>query len=286
MKAPVFDPSWSDEVKRVYEHDLREIWDSTIARHVFNMYHAQLELFFSLVDETTKEAAKRSHSEITTCRILDVGCAQGTLALKLAEQGHKVTAIDLRQGFLDYAQSRWTHGDIQFIQGNVLELDLSNEIEQQNGFDIIFANQIIEHLVYPLDMVEALTALLNDNGKLIVTTPNGQYIKNSLPSFTEIGDPAQWEDKQFTADGDGHFFAYLDSELSDIFRQAGLQDIQTQNYETPWVSGHIKFRYLHSLLPYRWLSKLNQLTLQSPLGKRMSHQLLISGTRRSNNISK
>lgn len=262
MKQPAFDSAWSDEVKRVYEHDLREIWNPMIARHIFNMYHSQLQRL-------------QKFAPNQPCKILDVGCAQATLAMQLAEAGHKVTAMDLRQDFLDYAQLRWTHGDIKFVCGNVLNID-DNQMSEK--YDLIFANQIIEHLVYPLEMVTALKKRLNLQGRLIVTTPNGQYLKNKLPTFTALGDPNQWQEKQFTADGDGHFFAYLASELETIFHDAGFQSITCENYETPWISGHMKFRYLHPILPFRLLNAFDKLSLASPLRSRISHQLLISGS--------
>jgi len=42
IKAPVYDPAWS-EVKTLYRHDIQEIWDPTINRHIWNQYHNQLD---------------------------------------------------------------------------------------------------------------------------------------------------------------------------------------------------------------------------------------------------
>ncbi len=164
MKHPVFDKSWSAEVQRVYDHDMQEIWDKSIAGHIFNMYHNQLEIYKSLVPEKAK-------------KILDVGCAQATLALLLAEDGFDVTAVDLRADFLDYAKTRWTHGKIKFLQGNVFDIQI------EKGFDVIFGNQILEHLVYPKEFIEKLSSLLEANGLIIMTTPNGEYINNRLPAY-------------------------------------------------------------------------------------------------------
>lgn len=261
MKRPVFQSSWSDEVQALYTHDMQEIWDPTLAPQVWNQYHNQLELYLSFADMGRKLG------------ILDVGCAQGTLALLLAESGHRVCAMDLRQEFLDYAASRYEHGHIDFVQGNVLELNSDKK------FDLIFANQIIEHLVYPLEMINSLKGLLKPGGRLVITTPNGAYIKNSLPSFHELGDPVQWEDKQFTADGDGHFFAYLDYELTVLFQESGFFGITVRFFETPWISGHMKLRYIHGTVPAALLKKMDDIALRLPLMNRyFSHQLLITGT--------
>jgi 2-polyprenyl-3-methyl-5-hydroxy-6-metoxy-1,4-benzoquinol methylase len=259
VKAPVFDPDWPDEVKALYRHDMEEIWNPELTPQVWNLYHSQLELYCTLAGEEPKD-------------ILDVGCAQGTLALILAEHGHRVTAIDIRQSFLDYAQSRYSHGDIEFICGNALEIEVVKK------FDVIFANQILEHLVYPAEFTSRLSRLLKLGGLLAMSTPNGHYLKNNLPSFTALGDPKQWEHRQFFADGDGHFFAYRMAELNSMFTAAGLTGVRTVWFESPWISGHLKFRYLQKLLPYGLLKALDRVLIRAPLiGKYLSHQLLTTG---------
>lgn len=260
MKPPRFDSRWPEDVQALYRHDMQEIWDPSIAPQIWNQYHNQLDLYRRLCNDRGR------------LDILDVGCAQGTLALLLAEDGHNVCAMDIRKQFLDYAASRHEKGDVRFVCANAME----GEIDGQ--YDLIFANQIIEHLVYPLELVQRLAARLKPGGRLVMTTPNGGYLKNSLPSFKELGDPAQHEHRQFTADGDGHFFAYRVDELAEIFSGAGLRNIRVSHFETPWISGHMKLRYLHSWVLVALLRALDAATLFVPgLGKRFAHQLLVVG---------
>ena len=261
MKKPHYDNDWSLAVKQLYKHDMEEYWDKSLVPNKWNQYKNLLNTYMSLVPD------------VQQLDILDVGCAQATLALLLAEQGHKVTAVDLRQESLDYAQSRYEKGEIEFIQQNVLEAKL------EKSYDLVFANQIIEHLVYPEKMVNTLKKMLKPGGKLIVATPNHAYLKCTLPSFTELGNPKDWEEKQFTADGDGHFFAYTAEELKTIFDQCEIHNIDCRLFETPFISGHMKLRYLHKLLPFKLLKLLDSITLALPfLQKRCSHQIVISGT--------
>ena len=260
MKPPVFDANWSQEIKALYRHDVQEMWDGSINRHIWNQYHNQLRVYLGLAGYPELTGEKK---------ILDVGCAQGTLALLLAERGHDVVAMDLRPNFLEYAQTRYTRGRIRFVAGNALECELNQ------CFDLVFANQIVEHLVYPERLIRRLKGLLNAGGKLVVTTPNWNYVRNNLPSFEEIGDPAQFEHLQFTADGDGHFFAYRASELKNIFVAAGLENIRTIFFESPFISGHLKLRYLHQFVPAGLLRAFDYMVLASPLRRYLAHQLLI-----------
>lgn len=261
MKPPVFNPEWPDDVLAVYRHDLQEIWDPTIARHIWNQYHNQLDIYLRLAGNGSR------------LDILDIGCAQGTLALMLAERGHEVWAVDIRQRFLDYAASRYERGDVHFICGNALELDIGQR------FDLIFANQIVEHLVHPLEFTKRLVRWLKPGGRLVVTTPNADYIKSDLPSFSELGDPAEHEHRQFTADGDGHFFAYRAAELTEVFEKAGLEGVTVRYFESPFISGHVKVRHLHGFVSASILTFFDRLALHAPrFGNRLAHQLMVIGS--------
>jgi 2-polyprenyl-3-methyl-5-hydroxy-6-metoxy-1,4-benzoquinol methylase len=261
MKAPVHNPAWPAEVQALYRHDMQEMWDRSIAPHMWNQYHNQLETYLALAGDKPID-------------ILDVGCAQATLALLLAERGHRVTAVDLRPDFLEYARSRHTHGDVRFLQANALEEDLPGE------YDLVFANQIIEHLVFPQAFVARLRRNLRPGGRMVLTTPNAHYVRNRLPTFTQLGDPHQWAHLQHTADADGHFYAYTAQELVTVCRDAGLASVTHRFFESPFISGHMKLRYLHGAVPASLLRGLDRAALAVPgIAARLAHQLLVTGVR-------
>lgn len=260
MKPPVASDACSAEVQALYQHDLREMWDRSIAPQVWNQYHNQLDLYLGIAGDTPLD-------------ILDVGCAQGTLALLLAERGHRVTAVDMRPEFLDYAKSRYTHGAVRFVQANALADDLPGE------YDLVFANQLIEHLVYPVEFVTHLRRNLRAGARLVITTPNGEYLRNSLPSFGELGDPRLWEHLQHTADGDGHFYAYRAGELAQVLRRCGLHEIRIRFFESPMISGHMKLRHVHPFTPVAVLRALDRAALAIPwLRRKLAHQLMACAT--------
>lgn len=262
MIPPIFNQTWPDDVKALYYHDIQEIWNPKIAPHIWNQYHNQLEMYFSFTGGNLK------------LKILDIGCAQGTLGLLLAEQGHIVFAVDIRRQFLDYAASRYQKGDIYFLCGNVMEIKFCEK------FDLIFANQIIEHLIQPLEFVKYLSQWLKPNGRLVLTTPNAMYIRNSLPMFSDLGDVNQYSHLEYSADSDGHFFAFSVKELVQVFQKSGLSQIRALFFETPMISGHLKFRYMHSILPYKVLKIFDRMLLRIPkMNQIFAHQLLVSGKR-------
>jgi len=256
MRPPRFDPDWPPEIVEIYRNDLREMWDPAIERHTFNAYHNQLDLYRGI--------ARRYEAQT----ILDIGCAQATLALLLAEEGRAVTAVDIRPQFLEYAKSRYERGDIRFVAGNVFDTpDLG-------PFDLVFANQIIEHLVYPADFLRKLARFVRPGGIVVVSTPNHDYFRSSLPSYRELGDPKQHEHKQFSAGGAGHFFAYSEEELRDAAKEAALEVREMIYFETPAISGHFFVRFVHRLLPLRFLRAADRALLRvAP--RKLAHQLCI-----------
>ncbi len=88
-----------------------------------------------------------------------------------------------------------------------------------------------------------------------MTTPNNLYIKNNLPTFSALQPVSDYQHLQNSADGDGHFFAYRPIEMKNVFEEAGLVDVDIKCLDTPWVSGHLKFRYLHRWTPYELFEK-------------------------------
>jgi 2-polyprenyl-3-methyl-5-hydroxy-6-metoxy-1,4-benzoquinol methylase len=245
----------------VWKNDMREMWDPRIERQVYNQYHNQLDLYLGLVE---KYGARS---------VLDVGCAQGTLAILLAERGHRVVAVDIREAFLDYARTRWEHGDVRFLAANIFDRpDLGT-------FDLVFGNQIIEHLVYPVEFLRTLSSYARLGGVLVVSTPNHDYFRSSLPSYTELGDPRQHEHLQFSAGGGDHFFAYTEEELRAAAAVAELDVLEMTYFETPAISGHFLVRYLH-WLPVRVLRGADRLALRvAP--RKLAHQLCMVVRRRT-----
>ena len=269
VKPPVFNPDWPDDVKIVYAHDMEEEWDRRRAPHLWNKHQDVMRRYRDLASAQGRPL-----------RILDVGCAQGTLALRLAEDGHDVVAIDIRPQFLQYAASRYERGHVRFVEGDALTLKIDET------FDLVFANQIIEHLVFPVAFVSRLHGWLTEGGELIMTTPNGEYVKNGLPHFSQIGDPTGLAGRQYSADGDGHFFAYTAAELAVIVAEAGLVGVGVSFFETPWITGHMKVRWLHAVAPPGVLRALDRATLAFPYAAcRLGFQLMVRARRSSSPVA-
>lgn len=262
MKPAVSSPSMSWDIRRLCDHDYEELWDPKRKPNVFIQFQNALAFFERLVDRSC-------------LRVMDVGCAKATLALKLAEKGHEVFAIDLREDFIDFAKLRYTHGNIKFIVAEASTSELPRDI------DLVFCNQMIEHTVYPVKLIENLARTLSSVGKIIITTPNQRYFRNKLPTFSELGNPSDYEQLQFTADGQGHFFAFTEEELRSCIARAGLRVQEVLYFETPLISGHCKLRLLQKYFSnISFWQNMERVALKLfPFRARFCQQIAIIATR-------
>ncbi|MCL6524173.1 MAG: methyltransferase domain-containing protein [Thermoflavifilum sp.] len=101
-------------------------------------------------------------------RVLDVGCGNGVISRYLGRLGFQVLGIDVSEKAIEQARKLnvWSH-----VQFEVMDAEkLSVEAHQ---FDAIICSEVLEHLHHPDILLKHLKKLLKDNGKLIVTVPNG-----------------------------------------------------------------------------------------------------------------
>jgi 2-polyprenyl-3-methyl-5-hydroxy-6-metoxy-1,4-benzoquinol methylase len=174
-------------------------------------------------------------SEIRRCqqkpRILDLGCGNGSLSHLIAQQGYDVVGVeDSEQGV---AIARQSFPDCHFIQASIYDLPYG---ELENSFDIVLSVEVIEHLLYPRELVRAAKKCLKPNGRLILTTPYHGYLKNLVLAIS--------------GKMDNHFTSLWDGGHVKFFSVGTLSKLlETENY----TDIHFKFC---GRLPFLWKSML------------------------------
>lgn len=260
MKKPVYNENWDYETKRLYEHDLEEIWDKNISPCVFYAYHKRLKMIISKIINFLPIGSS----------ILDIGSAQATIPLILAEIGYKVIANDIREHFLFYAKMRYERGNILFLAGNY------EEIKFKINFDLITACEVIEHLSAPQFFFRKIYSDLKKNGYLILTTPNGAFVRNKLPTYNKIKGKKISKDLIYSADGDKHFFAFRLNELLKILKDSGFRIEEVLFFNSFLILGHIKTKILNKILPYKFINFIDDLIISSSILKeKLSENILI-----------
>lgn len=114
-------------------------------------------------------------SQVTGDAVLDVGCSQGILAVLLAREGFKVTAIDISEPSLDYAKSELEKetpsviGRVRLVCAELAQLDPGSL------FDTVVLGEVIEHQTQPERFIRHALRHLKPKGRLVLTTPFGVH---------------------------------------------------------------------------------------------------------------
>ena len=192
--------------------------------------------------------------------VLDVAAAQGNFTLALAERGYEVTWNDLRSELAEYVRHKHQYGTVYYAPGNALEL--------QGEFDLVLMGEVIEHTAHPDEFLVAISRLVKPGGHLVVTTPNGEYFRNTLPRFSDCPDTSVYESMQYRPDADGHIFLLHLDEIKAVAQRAGLEIVEIRNFLNPLTHGHIKLGHVLPLLPPSIVHWLEAATRMLPFARK------------------
>lgn len=121
-------------------------------------------------------------------KVLDVGCGDGFIMKKIRKNGNNVEGIEVSTPAVIRARKSGF---------KVYDLSLSQPWAKniKSKFDIVFAGEIIEHIFDTDSFLQNIHGVLEEKGKLVITTPNiaslGRRIlllmgKNPLIEITAI----------------------------------------------------------------------------------------------------
>lgn len=103
---------------------------------------------------------------------LDVGCGGGVLARILKEKGHTIDGITLSQAEVNAAQS---------YTRNVLIHNLENGLPptlMNVQYDVVVCSHVLEHIVYPKQLLMDINKVLKPGGRLLIALPNIMHYKS------------------------------------------------------------------------------------------------------------
>ena len=103
---------------------------------------------------------RKAHRSMT---VLDVGCGNGWLAARIAEQGHSVVGIGIHRHELEQAAKVFGHERLWWIHGDMVSASFVH-----GSFDRIIAAGALQYFEQPAELCHRLMHLLAPQGELHV----------------------------------------------------------------------------------------------------------------------
>ena len=107
-------------------------------------------------------------TKITQGKFLDVGCGEGFALKCFSDLGWQVKGVDFSKAGLEQQNPDMVDSvDI----GDIYEI-LSKYQETKKQYDVIWLNNVLEHVLDPISLLKDLKKLTSRGGVLVVTVPN------------------------------------------------------------------------------------------------------------------
>ncbi|MET8076188.1 class I SAM-dependent methyltransferase [Streptomyces sp. NPDC005303] len=97
------------------------------------------------------------------CDLLDLGCGTGSLSLLAAEQGHRVTGVDLSLAMVELARAKLAGRDAVFLVG-----DAAMPPVGEQRFDVVLVRHVLWALPDPGRVLRRWWGLLRPGGRLVL----------------------------------------------------------------------------------------------------------------------
>lgn len=119
------------------------------------------------IERTSKKYARSLVPSDEPLEILDVGCGTGLNAKEIASNGHIVTGVDVSSVAIEKFRQAGFDGK---------QCDISYGIPfHDHSFDLVFASDVIEHLVDTEAFLKETYRVLRPSGRLILSTINSSF---------------------------------------------------------------------------------------------------------------
>lgn len=141
--------------------------------------------------------------------VLEVGCGQGALGARLAEQ-YRYVGLEPDPDSYQVAEGRFAH----LKQGEVRRAEVGS-LDPSERFDLVCAFEVLEHIEDDAAALTEWAARLNPGGWLMLSVPAHQRRYAAADEFV------------------GHFRRYDPDKLADLVRKVGFDDVEIREYGGP-----------------------------------------------------
>lgn len=146
-------------------------------------------------------------------KILDVGCAAGTLTNKISKLFPQsvVVGVDVYAEAINYGRKRYPY--INFVKADTNKLPFKN-----NSFDLTVCYETIEHVNNPDKVLKELKRVTKKDGLAIIAMDSGSLLFRIVWWFWEKTKGKVWQD--------AHLHPFHHAQLERTIRRAGFKIIK------------------------------------------------------------
>lgn len=149
-------------------------------------------------------------------RLLDFGCGAAGFLQKAESVAGEVVGLELERRVREYWGERIRIHD---------SLDAAGD-----GYDLITAFHVVEHLVDPRSVLQALASRLAKGGRLVVEVPSSEDALLTLFDNEAFQNFTYWSQ---------HLYLFNTGTLGQLIAQAGLRLVAMQQYQRYPLSNHL-----------------------------------------------
>jgi 2-polyprenyl-3-methyl-5-hydroxy-6-metoxy-1,4-benzoquinol methylase len=160
-------------------------------------------------------------------RLLDIGCSTGDWAAHWRDKGWQSAGVDIDREHAQLARSRG-------IDAKYCDLNHDQLPFEKQSFDLIFAGEVIEHLIDTDGFISELYRCLRPRGHVLITTPNLASFENRLRIL--LGIYPAWVN--YNLSGSGHVRAYTPRVLRKQLREHGFEVVIHKGNWVPFIPQH------------------------------------------------
>lgn len=138
------------------------------ARGSYDVAYSPEELAYFRAKLQQRYTVLQQHLPLRDGSMLDVGCGEGYALAFFREQGWSVKGVDFSSAGVE-SKNPACRDVLQ--TGDVFEL-LETEIKAGATYDVVWLQNVLEHVIDPLALLESLKALVAPSGIAVITVPN------------------------------------------------------------------------------------------------------------------
>jgi len=163
------------------------------SRDAVDLWDSEAPTFDDAADHGLRDPAVRQAWRSLLCgllphppaRVADLGCGTGTLALLLAEEGHRVDGVDFSPEMVSRAVAKTAaEPDVAILEGDAFAPPLP-----PTTYDVVLTRHVLWALPDPVEALRRWVALLRPEGRLVLV--EGSWTTGAGLRATEVADAAR-----------------------------------------------------------------------------------------------